>query len=104
MPAKFIALWGKPQDVQGFEAHYRTRHLEIVKRWPRVQSYSVVRVTGSPVGGEVLYHQIFQATFATEQDLQEALRSPAMAEAGKDAAEMVRRFGCTLTVLTGVEE
>ncbi len=104
MAAKLVALWGKPQDVPGFDAHYRSTHLEIVKRWPNLQSYSVTRITGSPVGGEVPYYQVFEATFATEEDLREALRSPAMAEAGRDAAEMVRRFGATLTLLTGTVE
>lgn len=104
MPATFIALWGKPSDVEGFDRHYRTTHMEIVRRWPNVQSHALIRVTGSPLGGEVPYHQIFVATFATQEDLKEALRSPAMAEAGRDAMEMVRRFGGGLTVLTGVQE
>ncbi|MFN3286350.1 MAG: EthD family reductase [bacterium] len=104
MAAKLVALWGKPHDVPGFDAHYRSTHLQIVNRWPKLQSYSVTRITGSPVGGEVPYYQLFEATFATEEDLREALRSPAMAEAGQDAAEMVRRFGATLTLLTGTVE
>ncbi len=104
MAAKFIALWGKPQDREGFDAHYRTTHLPMVRRWPHVQSFSVTRVTGSPTGGDVPYHQLFEATFATEEDLRRALRSPELAEAARDAMEMVRRFGATLTILTGVEE
>lgn len=104
MAAKFIALWGKPQDLEGFNQHYRTTHLEIVKRWPRVQSYSLTRITGSPGGGEAPYYQVFEATFSTQEDLKLALRSPEMAEAARDATEMVRRFGTTLTILTGVED
>lgn len=104
MAAKLIALWGKPQDVEGFEQHYRTTHLEIVKRWPGVKSFSVSRITGTPGSGDAPYHRVFEATFATEEDLRQALRSPEMAEAARDASEMVRRFGATLTILTGVEE
>lgn len=104
MAAKFIALWGKPQDLEGFNQHYRTTHLEIVKRWPRVRSYSLTRITGSPGGREAPYYQVFEATFSTQEDLKLALRSPEMAEAARDATEMVRRFGTTLTILTGVED
>lgn len=104
MPASFIALWGKPSNVEEFDRHYQTAHMEIVRRWPKVQSYTLIRVTGSPTGGEVPYHQVFVATFDTEEDLKEALRSPEVAEAGRDAMDMVRRFGCSLTVLTGVQQ
>lgn len=104
MAAKLVALWGKPSDVEGFERHYREAHLPIVRRWPKVQSYSVTRITGSPAGGDAPYYQVFEATFASDEDLREALRSPAMAEAGRDAFEMVRRFGGSVTVLTGTVE
>jgi uncharacterized protein (TIGR02118 family) len=101
MAAKLVALWGKPADEEGFQAYYRTTHLEIVRRWPHVQSYSVTRITASPGGGDPPYYQIFEATFATEEDLRQALRSPAMAEAGRDAQEIARRFGASVVVLTG---
>jgi uncharacterized protein (TIGR02118 family) len=101
MTAKLIALWGRPKDAEGFDHHYRTVHLELVKRWPNLQSYTVTRLTGSPTGGEVPYYQIFEATFPSEHHLEEALRSPAMADAGKDAMDMVRRYGATLTLVTG---
>ncbi len=103
MPARFIALWGKPTDPDAFEAHYRTVHLEIVRRWPKLESYRLTRITGSPPGGESPYAFLFEATFANEDDLREALRSPEMAEAGRDARELTRRFGTTLLVLTGVD-
>ncbi|MER3456272.1 MAG: EthD family reductase [candidate division GAL15 bacterium] len=104
MSAKLLALWGRPKDAEEFDRHYRQVHLELVKRWPGLQSYYVVRITGTPSGGEAPYHQVFEATFATEEDLRQALRSPAMADAGRDAAEMVRRFGATLTLLVGTVE
>jgi len=103
VPARFIALWGKPTDPDAFEAHYRTVHLEIVRRWPKLESYRVTRITGSPLGGEPPYAVLFEATFASEEDLREALRSPEVAEAGRDAVELSRRFGATLVVLTGVD-
>jgi len=104
MAAKFIALWGRPQDPEGFDEYYRSTHLPMVRRWPHLQSFSVTRVTGSPAGGEAPYYQVFEATFATEEDLKRALRSPELAAAARDAMEMVRRFGATLTLLTGLEE
>lgn len=99
--AKFVALYGKPDDVEGFEDHYRNRHLPLVEQWPHLQSSSTTRFTGTPRGGEPAYHLMFEAVFASEDDLAEAMRSDAMRQTGMDAAQMVKQYGATATMLTG---
>lgn len=101
--AKFIALWAGPDDIEGFERHYREVHTEITSRWPRVQSTSITRATGNPLGGDPAYHLVFEATFASEDDLRAMLSSPEMAEAGKDVQHIMREFGARLDVLTGTD-
>jgi uncharacterized protein (TIGR02118 family) len=99
--ARFVALWSKPDDVEGFEEHYRTKHVPITSRWPGVRASSVTRVTGAPMGGEPIYHLMFVAELATQDDLDALFASEPVSEALKDARDIMRRYGTTLTVLTG---
>jgi uncharacterized protein (TIGR02118 family) len=98
---RFVALWSKPEDVEGFEQHYRTTHMEIVSRWPGVRSTSITRISAAPMGGESPYHLVFEATLASQQDLDALMASPEMGEAGKDVREIGQRFGAHVTALTG---
>lgn len=100
---KFVALYSKPDDVEGFEQHYRDNHLAIVGRWPAVQSTSTTRFTRSPIGGDPAYHLMFEATAATDEDLKTMLGSDAAREAVQDAQDMEKRFGTKMTAILGTE-
>lgn len=99
--ATFVALYSQADDPQGFEEHYRTRHMEIIDRWPGVQSASVTRFSGTPRGGESPYSLMAVVTFATDEDMAAAFRSEAGAESVEDVKEMSKRFGVTPTLLLG---
>lgn len=99
--AKFIALWGTPDDVEGFEDHYRNTHISLCEKWPGLQSMSTTRISGTPMGEESPHHLVFEATFASKDDLKGALRSPEMMEAGKDAMSASKKFGSDVTMLIG---
>jgi hypothetical protein len=60
-------------------------------------------MTGTPRGGEPAYYLMAEATFASDDDLQAALRSGQMRDTGRDAAQMVQRFGCEATMLVGTD-
>ncbi|MDQ3538629.1 MAG: EthD family reductase [Actinomycetota bacterium] len=101
--AKFVALYDKPNDVDGFEAHYRSTHLPIVAQWPGVQSMSTTRITGTPRGADAPYYLMLVAEWATDEEMAAALRSePGMASA-KDAKAMAEQFGVTPTMLLGAD-
>lgn len=100
---RFVALWSKPQDVDGFERHYREVHMRITARWPGVRSSTVIRFTESPGGAEPAYHLLFVATLDSEADLAAMLKSEAVAESGRDAREMMKRYGVKVTMLTGAD-
>lgn len=98
---RFIALWTRADDLEGFERHYRETHMPLVQEWPGLRSAGVTRLTGSPLdGGEPAYHFVFQAVV---DDLDALLDSDAFATAAADAAEMMERYGTKATLLTGAE-
>jgi uncharacterized protein (TIGR02118 family) len=99
--AKFIVLYTKPDDVEGFERYYTDEHMRFVEQWPNIQSHTVTRLTGTPRGGEPAYHLLFEATFASDADLQDSLGSEAARAAGKDLMEMTQRFGNRAEVMFG---
>jgi uncharacterized protein (TIGR02118 family) len=99
--ASFIALYTKPEDVGGFEAHYRETHLPLVAAWPNVAEVRSTRMTGTPRGADPAFHLMAEIRFTSPEGMAEALQSEAMRAAGKDAIEMCRRFGCEATMLFG---
>jgi uncharacterized protein (TIGR02118 family) len=102
--ASFIALWPAPdEDVEGFEEHYRTVHAETVDAWPNVQSREVTRVTRNVMGGDPRYHLIFEATFASKDDLKECMGSDGFKRSGADMQFIGKRWGITPDLLLGEE-
>jgi uncharacterized protein (TIGR02118 family) len=99
--ASFVALYTKPEDVEGFEAYYRTQHLPLVSDWPGVTTTRTTRWVGTPRGTEPAYHLMFEAEFASDEALGEALGSDGMRAAGRDAAQMCKQFGIEATMLLG---
>lgn len=101
--AKLVVLYTRPDDADGFDGYYRSTHVPLAQQVPGAD-WSFTRITGTPRGGEPAYHLMAEATFADDDALQTALRSDQMRETGKDAAQMVARFGNEATMLIGTEE
>jgi uncharacterized protein (TIGR02118 family) len=88
--AKLVVLYTKPDDPEGFDEHYRSTHAPLARNVPGA-SWSLTRMTGTPRGGEPAYYLMAEASFASDE----------MRETGKDAAQIVQRFGCEATMLVG---
>lgn len=99
--ATFVALYPTPDDVDGWEEHYRTTHMPIIQRWPGVQSVRVVRFSSTPRGTDAAYHLMALVDFATDEEMAAALRSEAGMESARDAKAMAEKFGSTPTMLLG---
>ena len=99
--ATFVALYAKPEDVEGWEEYYRTTHMPLLEQWPNVQSVNVVRFSGTPRGTEAPYHLMAVVEWATDEEMAAALRSEAGMAAAKDAMAMAERFGTPPTMLLG---
>lgn len=99
--ATFVSLYPKPDDVDGWEDHFRSTHMPIVQRWPGVQSVRLTRFSSTPRGTDPAYYLMAQVDFATEEEMAAALRSEAGTEAARDAMAMAQRFGVTPAMLLG---
>lgn len=98
---KFVALYSKPEDVDGFEEHLRSTHLPIVQQWPGLRSLHTTRFSGTPRGTDAPYHLMVVAEFATGEEMAAALRSDSGTASAKDAMAMAERFGVKPTMLLG---
>ena len=101
--AKFVALYSRPDDIEGFEEHYRTTHLPIAQSWPGVTRFSVTRFSATPRGTEPAFHLMFEAEWATDEEMAAALRSEAGMAAARDAMAMAETFGVTPTMMLGAD-
>lgn len=99
--ATFVALYAKPDDVEGWEEYYRSTHIPLVQQWPDVQSVKVVRFSGTPRGTEGPYHAMALVEWETEEQMAAALRSEQGMAAAKDAMAMAERFGTPPVMLLG---
>ena len=99
--AKFVALYEKPEDVEGFDEHYRNTHLPIAESWPGVTSTRTTRFSSTPRGGEPPFYLMFEAEWATDEEMAAALRSDAGMAAAKDAMAIKEQFGVGPAMLLG---
>ena len=99
MAVKLIALYRKPEDVEGFLRHYNEVHLPLVRKTPHLERAIVSRVTGQPMG-EPAYFLVAEMVFPDPARFQEAMRSPENKAAGKD----LMTFASGLVTLIVTEE
>lgn len=95
---RFVALWTRPADVDGFEAYYREEHMALVRAWPGLRSARATRLEANPLGGEVPFHLLFEAEV---EDLDGLLESEALARTVEDAEGIMDRFDNEVVPLTG---
>ena len=67
-------LYPEPQDRAAFEAYYRSTHLPLCQKLPGVQEITFSLGIDQP--GLSPYYGIFQARFADEAAMMNALESP----------------------------
>jgi len=89
MAVKLVALYKKPDDVEGFLKHYEQVHAPLVRLTPHLESMTVGRVTGSPMG-ETPFFMIAQMRFPDQAKFDEAMRSAENHAAGKDLMSFAR--------------
>jgi uncharacterized protein (TIGR02118 family) len=94
---RLVALWTKPEDVEGFEREYHDVHMALVHPLPGLAGAVSARAKNGP------YYRVADLSFASMDDFQAAMGS----EQGKallaDANRLQERFGVRLDTM-GVEE
>jgi len=93
---RLIALYDQPEDPAAFDAHYRTTHEPIVRRYPNLRGIRLTRTDG--VGGRpAAFYLMAEMSFDSRADLDEALASDAGRESGRDLHNFAQA-GVTLLV------
>ena len=101
--ATFVAVYTTPEDVEGFEEHYRATHLPLVESWPGVTGVTITRFAATPRGTPAPYYLMAQAHWPTDEEMAAALRSEAGMAAANDAKTMTDRFGVALEMMLGAD-
>ena len=103
MPS-FTALYTKPEDADAFLAEYKSDHLAIAAKFPKVASSNTTVFSGTPRGGEPPYFVMFQAHWDTDEDFQAAMGDPSLMEASKHAMGMLQKYGNTAEMMVGQDD
>ena len=84
---KLFAFYQKPADEVAFWKHYNEIHTPLVNRLPGIKSFTVNRVTGSPMGEPPCW-LVVEMAWADGESFGKAMQSPENAAAAEDAAKM----------------
>lgn len=84
MPAKFVAVYRKPADVEAFDAHFFGVHKPLCEAVPHLTGMVVNKITGTPRGESDL-HMIVEMHFPDREKMMEGLMSEAGGATAKDA-------------------
>ncbi|MET9228078.1 EthD family reductase [Lentzea sp. NPDC003310] len=88
---KYVALYRKPADPEGFDQQYFESHLPIVNSVPglvRAEVAKVQRVFLAGFLGETEPHMVAEMYFESEESFRAALQSPEWATSGANLAEI----------------
>lgn len=96
---KLVALYSHPEDVDAFEAEY-ANHLKFVEKIPGLSGTRLTRFTRTLAGGDGFY-LMAEMFFPDAETFKAAMRSPEMAETGKDANRFAKDI---LTTMIATEE
>jgi uncharacterized protein (TIGR02118 family) len=95
---KLVAFYKEPPDPAAFEEAYFNTHLPLIKQVPGLQRTVVSRFTRTIMGDG--FYMMAEMTFADEESLKAAMKSPEMAAAG----ENLNSFAAGLVTLMFAEE
>lgn len=102
--ASFTVLYTKPEtDAEAFLEEYRSDHLAIASRFPKMTGYTTTVFTGTPRRTEPPYYLMFHATWDSQEDLRAAMGDPILMEASKHAMGMLSKYGNSAEMLLGDE-
>lgn len=99
--ASFIALYTKPEDAEGFLAEYKADHLPICEKFPNTTRLSTTVLKSTPRRTEPAYYLMFEAEWASEADMMQALQDPSLMEASGHAIGLLKKYGNTAEMMLG---
>lgn len=90
--ARFLVLWGTPQDPAEFDRHYREVHIPPAGKLPGLRRYTVSR-NAMPVRGGEPYYLVAELDSDDIASLREAFRSPEGQATAADVAILAAGAG-----------
>jgi len=102
---KLFACWTapEPEDVEAFEEHYLNIHIPKATAVPHIERLVMTRTAEGLEGAESPFYRVAEMIFPSQQALHESAKSPQWQKTRVDSAEMIERFGVSLTVSMGQE-
>jgi uncharacterized protein (TIGR02118 family) len=85
--ARFIVLWGTPQDPDEFNRHYQEVHIPLVRKLPGLRRYTLSRNAAHVRGGDPWY-LVAELDWDDMASLREAFESPAGQATATDVANL----------------
>ena len=106
MPYKLYAYWSapQPQDEAAFEEYYKSTHVPRAAAVPNLERIVTTRTSDGFEGGETPHYRVAEMVFSSKQAMDESAQSPEWAEMRQCSADIIGRFGVSLTVEMGEEE
>ena len=98
-PARFLALWGRPQDPISFERHYRDVHIPLALKLPGLSRYTLSRNI-APIRSHDPCYLVAELDFDDLDSLQAAFQS----RAGRDTAADIANLAQYATVESVIYE
>jgi uncharacterized protein (TIGR02118 family) len=89
-----VALWKAPNDTEGFEKHYFSTHVPIIRELPGLKGVNTAKATSGP------YFRVAEFRFGSMDELGAAFSSDAAQRLMADTAHLQETFGTTCDVLT----
>lgn len=86
-----VVLWSRPEDVEAFETYYAGVHMPLAGALP-----GSIRGTSSRLATRA-HHRMAELTFASRDELNTAMASPAGKALAADATSLEERFAVTST-------
>jgi uncharacterized protein (TIGR02118 family) len=87
--ARFVVLWGQPNDPAAFERHYRDVHIPLALEIPGLRRYTLSRDM-TLVRGEERYYLVAELDFDNITSLRAAFESPQGRATASDVANLAR--------------
>jgi len=88
MAAKFVALYGQPDDRDNWDRYYVNVHLPLAAKLPGLKAQRAARVVSTADGSTSPYYLVGELVFDDMNALQAAVGSPEGQAASQDLAAM----------------
>ena len=100
--ASLTVLYTKPEsDAEAFVEEYKSDHLPIAAKFPKMASHSTTVFSGTPRGTDAPYYVMFHGVWDSQEDMQAAMADPSIMEASKHAMGMTQKYGNKAEMLLG---